>query len=175
MSRERIAREALAKFEHRVRECVTLYAYPDAYIETAAEEAILALTDAPTEEHPSHDWDTLHRLEEESITDCARCGVSIESTEATYPCPKVEPQEAWRPIETAPRDSSRVLVAGKNSMGEWRVCEAWWRLPYENAPADQCWWCYDKDGTLLDASIYEGKGATHWMPLPEPPQPKTPE
>ena len=76
----------------------------------------------------------------------------------------------WQPIETAPRDSSRILVAYKNAYGEWRIHEAWWKLPYELAPDIQCWWCFDGDVTLLDSSIHDGLGATHWMPLPEPPE-----
>lgn len=77
----------------------------------------------------------------------------------------------WQPIETAPRDSRKVLVGSFNVYGEWRTYMAWWRLPYEGAPDNQCSWCYDKDGTLLDASIHSC-GATHWQPLhasPEPP------
>ena len=77
--------------------------------------------------------------------------------------------QQWRPIETAPRNSSPVLVANKNSCGEWRVRSAWWRLPYEGAPMDRCSWCYGSaNEILLDKSVH-GIGATHWMPLPEPP------
>lgn len=75
----------------------------------------------------------------------------------------------WQPIETAPRDSRRVLIASKNISGEWRVREAWWRLPYEGAPDTQCWWSFDGDKMILDASIHGGIGAMHWMPLPEAP------
>lgn len=75
----------------------------------------------------------------------------------------------WQPIETAPRDSSKILVAYKNAFGEWRVKEAWWAMPYEDAPFDQCWWCVDGNSMLLDSSQSPGIGATHWMPLPEPP------
>lgn len=77
---------------------------------------------------------------------------------------------AWQPIETAPRDSRKILVGSFNVYGEWRTYLAWWRLPYEGAPSKQCSWCYDKDGTLLDASIHSC-GATHWMPLPAAPEP----
>lgn len=79
------------------------------------------------------------------------------------------PGTQWQPIETAPRDSRKILVGGLNVHGEWRTHLAWWRLPYEGAPDEQCSWCYDKDLTLLDASIHSC-GATHWMPLPPPPE-----
>lgn len=80
----------------------------------------------------------------------------------------------WQPIETAPRDSSRILVGYFNWEGRWVVHEAWWRMPYESAPAKSCWWCHDGDSTLLSADVHsapDGKklGATHWMPLPSPP------
>lgn len=74
----------------------------------------------------------------------------------------------WRPISTAPRDSSRIIVARKDVYGEWKTHEAWWRLPYESAPDKQCSWCHDGDITLLDESIH-GIGASFWTPLPAAP------
>lgn len=83
-------------------------------------------------------------------------------------------EDGWRPIESAPRDGRQILVGYFNYEGEWKVHEAWWRMPYESAPAKSCWWCHDKDGTLLSADIHVGSngkrlGATHWRPLPAPP------
>lgn len=76
----------------------------------------------------------------------------------------------WKTIDSAPRDSSRVIVAAKSKhTGEWHVCEAWWRMPWESAPDEQCWWCYDGNGTMLDASVH-GIGASHWQPKPAPPE-----
>lgn len=77
----------------------------------------------------------------------------------------------WLPIESAPRDSSRVIVAcWRKHTGEWRVCEAWWAMPYEGAADRACYWRYDGDRAMLDTSIH-GIGATHWQPLPAPPRP----
>ncbi len=74
----------------------------------------------------------------------------------------------WRPIETAPRDATRVLVLTPGS--RLQVREAWWRVPYEAAPLKHGWWCYHGDKTLLCTHAHEtDKGATHWMPLPDPP------
>jgi hypothetical protein len=83
--------------------------------------------------------------------------------------------EAWQPIESAPRDGSSVLVGYYDWEGVWRTHEAWWRMPYESAPAKQCWWCYGGDTTLLSADVHSsptGKklGATHWQPMPAPPK-----
>lgn len=60
----------------------------------------------------------------------------------------------WRPIETAPKDSSEILVCGG-----YRHAVAYWDED------DEAW-----------VSDYRGKGngayveATHWMPLPELPK-----
>lgn len=77
--------------------------------------------------------------------------------------------QGWQPIDTAPRDSGRLLVAYKNLCGEWRVHEAWWCTPWEGAPDKNCYWRHDGDVCMLDASIH-GVGASHWRPLPPPPQ-----
>lgn len=78
--------------------------------------------------------------------------------------------QGWRPIETAPRESGPVLVAYKNLCGEWRIHEAWWCTPWEGAPDKHCYWRHDGNSCMLDASVH-GHGATHWQPLPPPPQP----
>ena len=76
----------------------------------------------------------------------------------------------WKPIETAPRDGSRVIIACySDSMGEWLVTEGWWATPHEYAGLRQCYWMYKDNRVMLDASIHDGLGASHWMPLPSPP------
>lgn len=83
---------------------------------------------------------------------------------------KLEAMSKWLPIEAAPRDSSRVLIARRaNFANDGKVCEAWWRMPYEDAREEQCWWCYDGNGVMLDESMH-GVGASHWMHLPELPE-----
>lgn len=69
----------------------------------------------------------------------------------------------WRPIETAPRDGSEILLA------DWDCVVAGF---YHDG--SECYghrggagfFCSDDRGNLLCASNF---GATHWMPLPEPP------
>jgi hypothetical protein len=75
----------------------------------------------------------------------------------------------WQPIETAPRDSTHLLVYYPRP-GEQRqeVMEAWWAIPYEAAPLGRGWW-QTMGGTLLSADVHDGLGATHWMPLADPP------
>ena len=67
----------------------------------------------------------------------------------------------WQPIETAPRDETRVMLFCQYD----GICTAeWWQgewLVY----ADKYQPAYDLDGKALKASA-----ATHWQPLPEPPK-----
>lgn len=73
----------------------------------------------------------------------------------------------WQPIETAPKDSSRILIWSESpNDGSRRVHLAWWAIPYENAPESRGRW---------ETGLY---GTTHpvvpqfvhgWMPLPAPP------
>jgi hypothetical protein len=75
----------------------------------------------------------------------------------------------WQPIETAPRDGTRILVGGYSpNRDEHYVYLAWWAIPHEAALPRQGYWRYDGDKACLDASIHS-HGAAYWMPLPEPP------
>lgn len=58
----------------------------------------------------------------------------------------------WRPIETAPRDCACLIASRCEDSGQRWVAIARWHGNH---------WCSDDDGML--------GGATHWMPLPEPP------
>jgi len=66
----------------------------------------------------------------------------------------------WQPIETAPKDGSRVDVwlHGNLPIGRQANCyfiEGRWRFDYG-----------DMVGLLLETGLIK---ASHWMPLPEPP------
>jgi hypothetical protein len=74
----------------------------------------------------------------------------------------------WRPIETAPRDGSVILV--------WDTAPYWYGADRSVGPAVAAWhknervWAVVGDGGVL----FSDYGAcdcspTHWMPLPEPP------
>ena len=72
----------------------------------------------------------------------------------------------WQPIETAPKDGTRVLVFG---FGDDFEVVRWTPdagliapgLPFNRTGA----WKTSQDGWLLPNEV------THWMPLPPPPQP----
>jgi hypothetical protein len=61
----------------------------------------------------------------------------------------------WRPIWTAPKDGTDVLVSLWNRAGERCAAVAFYQ--------DGEWWMNDPD----DAPVFE---PTHWMPLPPPPE-----
>lgn len=79
----------------------------------------------------------------------------------------------WRPIETAPKDGARVLVACLKN-GRAQICVAWWHPAFAWADgADVAAWT---DGTVAD---WRGEelaelSPTHWMPLPAMPGGPTP-
>lgn len=81
----------------------------------------------------------------------------------------------WQPIDTLkPEDrprQGRVLIYCADSSRP--VKEAWWSMPYENAPPEQCCW-QTMDGAVLSADIHKSPqgrplGATDWMPMPAGP------
>jgi hypothetical protein len=64
----------------------------------------------------------------------------------------------WQPIDTAPRDGTRVLV--------------WWAY---RLCADAAHWDAESDGGewvgyFGDTGYASDSECTHWMPLPEPPK-----
>ncbi len=61
-------------------------------------------------------------------------------------------QGAWQPIETAPKDETRVLIY-RPGFAE-AVCVAWW---------SQNWKCW------RSVPGQHGWHPTHWQPLPAPP------
>jgi hypothetical protein len=63
------------------------------------------------------------------------------------------PSGGWQPIETAPKDGTRIL--GFRSGWAEAIGVAFWRCDWEewrSVPGDYSW------------------NLTHWMPLPEPPK-----
>jgi hypothetical protein len=64
----------------------------------------------------------------------------------------------WQPIETAPKDGTRVLVCD-TGIDRW-VCSA--RAVSVGADSHEVVW-------LDDADSFIDEQPTHWMPLPTPP------
>lgn len=71
-------------------------------------------------------------------------------------------KSAWRPIETAPKDGTPIIVCGDGKEYHPRSC--WWSWAFE------CW-VVREDIDAGKATFIQGQYLTHWQPLPEPPQP----
>jgi len=74
------------------------------------------------------------------------------------------PAETWRPIETAPRDGTRVDLFGRSAgltAGPWRITDCWFSIGK--------WWRDDFEHGD-DQSRSQVHRPTHWMPLPTPPK-----
>ena len=69
----------------------------------------------------------------------------------------------WEPIETAPRDGSRIMLFdGQVYIGRWREnCD---HGSYDVRPGWQLFWC---DDTYYSVGL---EAPTHWAPLPKPPK-----
>ena len=75
--------------------------------------------------------------------------------------------QGWQPIETAPKDGTRILIYTPKATRQ-KVQEAYWVTPWEDAPEDECWWGTPHGPAGRGYTILT-KSATHWMPLPAAP------
>ena len=72
----------------------------------------------------------------------------------------------WQPIETAPKDGTKILVFcrhGECEISEWYEC---WKTNYVLVEGTEY---FEKHETLYQEG-WNSNGFTHWMPLPEPPE-----
>lgn len=78
---------------------------------------------------------------------------------------RTQAPDSWRPIETAPKDGTRILVGHSDA-----VFDAWWEEGGGNGDG----WVDGCDDRYEDLIVYE---PTHWMPLPAAPalRPQTAE
>jgi len=67
----------------------------------------------------------------------------------------------WKPISTAPKDNTIIILAGKDENGEWTVEPGHWET-YN-------FWQGDEEMTP-GWSWSEDTAPTHWMHLPDPPE-----
>jgi len=71
-------------------------------------------------------------------------------------------KDGWRPIETAPKDGSTILLAERTWGGNLVVTPGRW---FED---EQGWWEHGSHPT--DYADQRIDHPTHWMPLPSPPE-----
>ncbi len=149
----------------------------DVQRDNATLRARVAVTAEPMSEH---DWDKLAAWAEAAAARVAnpqsaevlrqqaaalRHGAQLAATVAAWnlralPIPDA-PASAWQPIETAPRDGTRIFLAGCARGPSVRV--GWWgtgRFLGAKRGYEPTW--------AASSSDYDF-GPTHWQPLPQPP------
>jgi hypothetical protein len=81
----------------------------------------------------------------------------------------------WRPIETAPRDGTEIILAisGWPPDRKW-VCVGWWEqgdsFPWrfiDTFSLEPTGCCEDEDGDRCPVNGAKAESVTHWQPLPE--------
>lgn len=76
----------------------------------------------------------------------------------------------WQPIETAPKDGTEILAWGK--MGSWGPGWMIVRYRQEKPWFGPCMW----EAVIGGWAVYQDSqiedDPIHWMPLPDPPQPR---
>lgn len=80
---------------------------------------------------------------------------------------------SWQPIETAPKDGTRIDLWVVSPTKAWRWPDASWMEAGKHRWLGPDDWT-SKEGMPLHALI-EATVATHWQPLPSPPTPGDPQ
>lgn len=86
--------------------------------------------------------------------DCLACMADAGDPEC------VEAMGGWQPIETAPRDGTRVWLYRPECPEDQRQATGWW---HQSWSGDEAWW--------MDPADSEQSEPTHWQPLPTAPTP----
>ena len=79
----------------------------------------------------------------------------------------------WRPIATAPKDGTEVLLAapGRVTYGAWSAPSETPRIVYRDGFAPEPEWDeFEPYWASYDGGFTDQNPPTHWMPLPEPPK-----
>lgn len=73
----------------------------------------------------------------------------------------------WKPIETAPKDGTQILVYSKNDGVVWVSWDTE-EIYYPDCNPEKCW---AVPGSHQDeqGGCYRIDDATHWVPVPKPP------
>jgi hypothetical protein len=94
----------------------------------------------------------------------AAAGAHPEVAEHIVPSVRQRLQSAvprWRPIESAPKDGTPVLILSEHDSGPYISIRRWVSANWIGGPASG--WADEF------CQLRRGLNPTHWMPLPEPP------
>lgn len=74
----------------------------------------------------------------------------------------------WRPIESAPKDGTPILVG---RVGSRFVQKAWWNTDPQVWERDiaACWSVFTPEDYYYSVHLLDDDEPTHWQPLPTPP------
>ena len=103
-----------------------------------------------------------------SLEGCPGC--DVDALEAAFAILGAE--HGWQPIETAPKDGARIILA---KIGRSTDPATWNALP------SSVWWCVSGSWSNKWSKWWDGvepcglANSTHWMPLPAPPERKQKE
>jgi hypothetical protein len=75
----------------------------------------------------------------------------------------------WQPIETAPKDGTRVLLHRPSAAASWAQLVIGSFCLDQHAKRPRPYWKHDKE-RLEGVRQTRGEQPTHWMPLPSPPE-----
>lgn len=77
--------------------------------------------------------------------------------ERKHDCGDAAPDNAWRPIETAPKDGTWILLYPRDGNGV--ICTGSWAT-----------WRDGDSGWAAGGGWFEPDDVSHWVPLPDPPK-----
>jgi len=75
----------------------------------------------------------------------------------------------WQPIETAPKDGTKILVFCKPDEIFTATWGKWTDAHFNDWKATECWCVYDCEDAFY-SHLLSGDRVKYWHPLPEPPK-----
>jgi hypothetical protein len=101
---------------------------------------------------------------------CKMMGACMRAVQGNYPAAP----DDWRPIETAPKDGTEILLGapGRSTQGQWLEPSDKPVIKYRDgfAPEEE-WEEFEPFWSSYDGGFTEEHPPTHWMPLPASPSP----
>lgn len=116
-----------------------------------------------TDERVAEALDEFNFCEEENSHENPCCTVSAEAKQTIQHV--LREYQGWQPIETAPKDGTKVLLTN----GSWVETARWANCDERFEGENWQWLLVDCEDGYYNVTA-EPNEPTHWMPLPEPPK-----